>query len=116
VSLKDQIDIVIGIITWGLFFLGLIILGWDFAIKTLVSTIVYPIAISLFLKMVSPDFLDGIFYLQGSPYANIALIISALFGGLCVGTGCALTFLGGGSTGGMDILAFMFCKVFKKWS
>ena len=109
------IDTIIFFITWGLFFLGLIFLGWDFALKTLASTIVYPLAISLFLKLVSPDVLDGIFYLQGSQYSNVALIISALFGGLCVGTGCALTFLGGGSTGGMDILAFMICKVFKKW-
>lgn len=115
VSLKDQIDIVIGIITWGLFFLGLLILGWDFAIKTLVSTIVYPLAISIFMKLVDPDVLDGVFHLASSPHADIALIISALFGGLCVGTGCALTFLGGGSTGGVDILAFVFCKYVKKW-
>lgn len=109
------IDIVIGVITWVLFFLGLFFLGWDFAIKTLASTIIYPVAISLFMHLVSSDVLGGIFYLQGSAHADIALIISALFGGLCVGTGCALTFLGGGSTGGMDILAFILCKFFKKW-
>ena len=104
------IDLVIGIITWGLFFLGLIVLGWDFALKTLVSTIIYPIAISLFMRLVAPDVLGGILHLVSSPHADIALIISALFGGLCVGTGCALTFLGGGSTGGVDIIAFIICK------
>ncbi len=109
------IDYVIAIITWGLFFLGLIFLGWDFAIKTLVSSLVYPFAISLFLKLVSPDVLGGIFDLTTSSHANIALIISSLFGGLCVGTGCAITFLGGGSTGGVDIIAFILCKWFKKW-
>lgn len=109
------IDIVIGVITWALFFLGLLFLGWDFAIKTLASTIIYPLAISLFMNLVSPDVLGGVFYLQGSIHSDISLIISALFGGLCVGTGCALTFLGGGSTGGMDILAFILCKFFKKW-
>ena len=109
------IDVVIGVITWGMFFLGLLFLGWDFAVKTLASTIIYPLAISLFLHLVSPDVMHGIFYLQGSEHADIALIISALFGGLCVGTGCALTFLGGGSTGGVDIIAFIFCKFFKKW-
>ncbi len=109
------VDIVIGIITWGLFFLGLIFLGWDFAMKTLASTIIYPPAISLFLHLVSPDVLGGVFDLTTSSHANIALIISALFGGLCVGTGCALTFLGGGSTGGVDIIAFILCKFFKKW-
>lgn len=109
------IDLVIGIITWGLFFLGLIVLGWDFALKTLVSTIIYPIAISLFMRLVAPDVLGGILHLASSPHADIALIISALFGGLCVGTGCALTFLGGGSTGGVDIIAFIICKFVKKW-
>ena len=109
------IDWIIATITWGLFFIGLFILGWDFAIKTLVSTIVYPVAISLFLKLVSPDVLHGVFHLASSPHADIALIISSLFGGLCVGTGCALTFLGGGSTGGVDILAFVFCKYVKKF-
>jgi uncharacterized membrane-anchored protein YitT (DUF2179 family) len=110
-----SIDIVIGVITWGLFLLGLVVLGWDFAMKTLASTIVYPLAISLFMHLVSPDFLGGIFHLQSSAHSDIALIISALFGGLCVGTGCALTFLGGGSTGGVDIIAFILCKLFKKW-
>ena len=102
-------------ITWGLFFLGLFFLGWDFAIKTLASTIVYPVAISLFMKLVTPDVLGGIFHLQSSIHADIALIISSLFGGLCIGTGCAITFLGGGSTGGVDIIAFIICKYCKRW-
>ena len=109
------IDWVIAGITWGLFFIGLFILGRDFAIKTLVSTIVYPVAISLFMRLVSPDVLHGVFHLASSPHSDIALIISSLFGGICVGTGCALTFLGGGSTGGVDIIAFVFCKYIKKW-
>lgn len=108
-----DIELVIGGITWGLFFLGLFFLGWDFALKTLASTIIYPVAISLFLRLVSPDVIGGILYLNTE--SDIALIISALFGGICVGTGCALTFLGGGSTGGVDIIAFILCKFFKKW-
>ena len=109
------IDWVIAGITWVLFFIGLFILGRDFAIKTLVSTIVYPVAISLFMRLVSPDVLHGVFHLASSPHSDIALIISALVGGLFVGTGCALTFLGGGSTGGVDIIAFVICKYVKKW-
>lgn len=109
-----DIDIVIGVITWALFFLGFIFLGWDFAIKTLASTIIYPVAISFFMHLVSPDVLGGVFDLSTSPHSDISLIICSLFGGLCVGTGCALTFLGGGSTGGVDIFAFIICKYFKK--
>ena len=33
------------------------------------------------------------------------ILLAALFGGVLIGAGCALTFLGGGSTGGVDILA-----------
>ena len=107
------IDILVAVITWGLFFLGLLFLGWDFAVKTLASTIIYPLALPLFGLLVSPDFLGGVLCLDVN--SEIALLISALFGGLCVGTGCALTFLGGGSTGGVDIIAFIICKFFKKW-
>ena len=110
------IDIIVFAVTWGLFFLGLFFLGKDFALKTLISSILYPIGLYLFGFLVSPDVLGGFFDISSNPeYASISLILAALFGGLCVGAGCALTFLGGGSTGGMDILAFMLCKVFKKW-
>ena len=110
------IDIIVAVITWGLFFLGLIFLGKDFALKTLASTIIYPVGLYLFGLLVSPDVLGGFFDIKNnSEYASIALILAVLFGGLCVGTGCALTFLGGGSTGGMDIPAFILCKMFKKW-
>ena len=109
------IDITIAILTWAMFLLGLVFLGRDFALKTLISAIVYPVAISLFMRLVDPGVLGGFLYLQASPHPDLALIISALFGGLCIGTGCALTFLGGGSTGGVDIIAFILCRLFKKW-
>ena len=108
------IDVMIGILTWSLFLLGFIFLGRDFALKTLVSSIVYPIAISVFLRLVSPDLFGGFLYLKGYENGQIALMISSLFGGLCIGTGCAVTFIGGGSTGGLDIIAFIFCKYFKR--
>jgi len=108
------IDVLVAVLTWGLFFIGLLFLGWDFAIKTLTSTIIYPIALPLFGLLVSPDFLNGVLDLKASEYSEIGLILSALFGGLFVGAGCALTFMGGGSTGGVDIIAFTICKYFKK--
>jgi uncharacterized membrane-anchored protein YitT (DUF2179 family) len=41
-------------------------------------------------------------------------IIAAVFGGLLVGVGCALTFRGGGSTGGLDVFALIVAKYFKR--
>ena len=108
------ISVIIAVITWVLFFVGLFVLGRDFALKTLVSTILYPVGIGIFSLLVSPDVLDGFFYLQGSAHGQISLLLGALMGGLGVGVGCALTFLGGGSTGGIDIIAFVICKYWRR--
>ena len=105
------VDLIVTVLTWTIFFLGLIFLGKSFAAKTLVSTIVYPPCISLFMNLTNPDSLGGYFYLQGNETPEIALLIAPFLGGALVGIGCALTFLGGGSTGGTDILAFIICKI-----
>lgn len=108
------IDLIVSILTWLFFFLGLIIVGKSFAMKTLVSAIVYPVGISLFLKLAEPSVLGGYFYLVGGEYQQIAFILASLVGGACVGIGCAVAFLGGGSTGGVDVIAFTICKIFPR--
>lgn len=108
------IDLLVTVITWGLFFIGLFVLGKSFALKTLISTIIYPIGISVFSRLVDPQMLGGFFNLSTSEYTEIAVILAAFFGGILIGAGCAIAFLGGGSTGGTDVLAFLICKVFKR--
>lgn len=102
------------IVTISLYLLGLVFLSRDFALKTLISTIVYPLGVSFFSYLASPDVLGGMFYLPGSSYNEIGILLAALFGGIFTGAGCAITFLGGGSTGGLDIIAFIICKYFKR--
>ena len=109
-SLTLSKDIIIFILSWSAFFIGLIILGKNFALKTLISTAVYPVFLYLFTRLASEDIFGGIFYLQGSLHQETVLIVSALSGAVIIGAGCALTFLGGGSTGGVDIIAFIICK------
>lgn len=109
------IDLIVTVLTWALFFVGLIVLGRAFAMKTLISSVVYPIGVSLFLKLTDPNVFGGFFSLQSSVHSDIALLLGATLGGVLIGAGCAITFLGGGSTGGVDILAFALCKAFKKW-
>ena len=109
-----SVDLYITLLTWALFFVGFITLGKAFALKTLVSSIFYPVLFALSTKLVAPDVLSGFFYLEGSSYQDISILLAAIFGGIFVGAGCAITFLGGGSTGGMDILAFLICKLFKR--
>ena len=108
------VDLIITILTWALFFLGFIIFGKAFAAKTLISAIVYPMGTTLFLKLVDPNVLGGLFYLQGSEYTELPLIIAVMVGGALVGIGCSITFFSGGSTGGTDIIAFILCKIFKR--
>ncbi|MBR6603110.1 MAG: YitT family protein [Clostridia bacterium] len=108
------VDLIITVLTWVLFFIGLIVLGKDFAMKTLISTIVYPPALSAFLHLVEPNFLGGFFDLTASSYSELSIMLAAVVGGVCIGVGCAVTFIGGGSTGGVDIIAFSLCRVFKR--
>ena len=109
------VDLIVTVLTWVMFLVGLMVLGRGFAMKTLISSIVYPVGISLFLKLTDPSVFGGFFSLQNSAYSDIALLLGATLGGALIGAGCAVTFLGGGSTGGVDILAFAICKTFKKW-
>ena len=108
------VELIITILTWAMFFLGLFVLGKSFAMKSLVSSIVYPIGVTIFSNITSPDFLGGFFNLQSSIHSDVGLLLAAVFSGVFVGVGCAISFLGGGSTGGVDVIAFTICKMFKK--
>ena len=109
-----SVELIITILTWTMFFLGLIVLGKSFAMKTLISTIVYPIGVALFSNITNENFLGGFFNLNTSEYSGVGVLLAALFSGVLVGLGCALSFLGGGSTGGVDVIAFVICKIFKR--
>lgn len=104
------------IVNWILFALGFILLGRNFAMKTLVSTVFYPVALLISDYIVRSsaiaDLLDLSRYAQD--YYGIALIVATVFGGACIGAGCAFTFLGGGSTGGVDVIALTLAKYVKR--
>lgn len=106
------VDLIVAVLSWAFFFLGLIVLGKNFALKTLLSTLVYPPAISLFTYIYEIPALHGFFDMKLGD--GTELLLAALFGGAFIGAGCAVTFLGGGSTGGVDILSFSLCRIFKK--
>lgn len=108
------LDLLVTILTWLLFFLGFAAMGKSFAAKTLISALVYPVGVSIFMRLSDPNVLGGFLNLSTSQYSDISVMLAALFGGICVGTGCALTFLGGGSTGGVDVIAVLICRIFKR--
>ena len=107
-------ELLITVLTFGIYACGVAFLNKSFAAKTLLSTLVYPIGVAVFSKIASPDFFRGFFYIPASEYSQIGILLAALFGGVFIGTGCAITFIGGGSSGGIDIIAFIICKYFKR--
>ncbi len=108
------VDFYVWVMTIGFFIAGFVLLGKNFAMKTLISTIVYPPAFSLCNMLVSKKAFGGLFAIGASTHPDAALVVAAVFGGIIVGVGVAVSFLGGGSTGGIDIIALAAAKRFKK--
>ncbi|MBO4856022.1 MAG: YitT family protein [Bacilli bacterium] len=97
-----------------LWVIGLIFIGKEFALKTLVATIAFPLANWLFtacpgLSDVLIKFGEILKDAGNGPTAGNYLM-SGIFGGVFVGVGVAVTFVGGGSTGGVDVLTFLIEK------
>ena len=112
------------IVVWSmsiiLWVLGRVFIGREFAYKTLLSTIIFPLANSLFT--IVPGISDGIAHLAnliktaGNSEGVVTAgnyILCGLFGGVFVGSGIAITFVGGGSTGGVDVLTFLIEKYWR---
>lgn len=78
-----------------LFIAGVILLGKHFGVKTLVGTIFLPLVV-FFTK-------------EWEPWTNDPLL-AALFGGIGVGLGIGIVFLGKASTGGTDLAAQIIHK------
>lgn len=93
--------VVIFVLNWVLFFLGLIFLKKDFALKTLLSTIVYPLVVNL------------IYYtnLAGNVIKDLNdPLLASIMAAILIGTGLGLVYKVGGSTGGVDVISVMLHK------
>lgn len=92
--------ITILIIDWLLFFVGFVILGKSFALKTLVSTILYPLLINvLSLLNIGNQISDP--------------LLASLMGAVLSGFGLGICYRVGASTGGLDIVSLILKKYFK---
>lgn len=83
--------IVINTLTIALYLVGVMLLGKRFAMKTFISTIVYP----LFIVLLGNVTLD--IYITDNP------LLASIYAGVCIGVGIGMVYRVGGSTGGMDI-------------
>ncbi|HKL72997.1 MAG TPA: YitT family protein [Candidatus Onthovivens sp.] len=120
-----SVDILALIFTWSFFVLGVLFLGFKFSLQTLIATIFYPIFLSLILRTdmgitlvnllmpsgFSATLVEGIITLPADLVIDTGhLLLIGILGGAFVGIGCGITFIGGGSTGGVDVLAFILNK------
>lgn len=108
-------DIVIAILNGVFWLLGLIFFGWKFAARTLLGTILFPMFYSIFLRtnFVSIIGLESQLYSlapAGSVEAVGVDILAAIFGGFLCGLGVGITFLGNGSSGGVDVISLLIAK------
>ena len=91
--------LVINVLTVGLFLLGSICLGKAFFLKTVLSTLVYPVYISVlslyFSDMVITD----------------NQLLASIYAGICIGVGIGLVYRVDGSTGGMDIPPLSYINI-----
>lgn len=84
-----------------MFLIGFLAFGWKFAANTIVSTLSYPIALS-----VISECLQGYYFTQD-------MILCTVFGGICIGVAIGIVMRAGASTGGMDIPPLVLNKYFK---
>lgn len=116
------------IITWIFFTLGLILIGLKYSLKQLVFAVAYPLFDFFFAWLIDTVVIDGVKVLdlssaaQAISFANGALtaggegvmavsyIIAIVFGGALMGIGIGFTFIGGGSSGGTDVINILANK------
>lgn len=86
-----QVNITIAILTIALFLVGAIFLGKGFMFKTALSSVIYPLFVSILTNF------TGAIEITNDP------ILASMYGGVFIGTGLGIVFRTGASTGGMDI-------------
>jgi uncharacterized membrane-anchored protein YitT (DUF2179 family) len=91
------------IINIGLLLLALKILGRGFGAKTVYAIFLTTLLFRLFPHIIPADFIHEISIENGK-------LLSAMIGGVLVGSGIGITFMQGGSSGGTDIVALIINK------
>ena len=104
VAIYDYLVAGLTVLFW---LIGLIFLGKDFAFKTALSSLLY-IGFTFLFKRV-PTFEQVAINFAGEQLAG-NLILCGIFGGVFIGGGVAITFLGGGSSGGVDVVQLLLSK------
>ena len=97
-------ELVINILIYSLFIVGTIVLGKKFFLKTIVSTIVYPVLLAM-----AGDFYDII----PKEMIQMDTLTSIICTGILVGFGIGIVYRRNASTGGIDIIPLIINKYTK---
>ena len=90
--LPVRLSVITAVVNTVLFCLGWAYMGWQFAARSLLSTVIYPVIMAVF--EVFP---------VGTLFAGEDKLLCALYAAVLIGVGIGLVVRVGGSTGGMDI-------------
>ncbi len=122
-----SVDNYILILTWGCFVIGLFVLGVKYSIRSLVYSICSPLFIIFFNWLIDVAVVDGVRIFDLTQLTDITLaegvitadhtlaiayLAAAVAGGLLTGAGIGFAMLGGGSSGGTDVINLTVNKYF----
>lgn len=94
-----QIGTMVFIVNSILLVIGGFIVGWNFGVKTVYCIVVISLSMN-FWQSVLPE----------GDFLHLDRLLSVILGGLLAGIGVAMSFMQGGSTGGVDIVAMIINK------
>lgn len=94
-------EIVINILIYTLFIAGALVLGKEFFLKTITSTIVYPVLLTL---------AGDLYEIIPKEYVTMDTLTSIICTGVLVGFGIGIVYKRHASTGGMDIIPLIVNK------
>lgn len=94
-------EIVINVLIYTLFIAGAIVLGKAFFLKTITSTIVYPVLLAL---------ANDLYEIIPKEYIAMDTLTSIICAGVLVGFGIGVVYRRNASTGGMDIIPLIINK------
>ena len=117
------------IFSWAFFALGLFTIGLKYSLKSLIFAIAYPLFNMFFEWLILVSVIDGVHIFDVTSISSIQLanttidadnpellpvmyLVSGIIGGLLSGAGIGLTYVGGGSSGGTDVLSILMNKFF----
>lgn len=94
-------EIVINVLIYTLFVAGALVLGRAFFLKTVTSTIVYPVLLTL---------ANDLYEIIPKQYITMDTLTSIICAGVLVGFGIGIVYRRNASTGGMDIIPLIINK------